>query len=161
MGTPEELEALIEAKPLAQRLAADPATPPLNGHGGDRKADTSTLSDNVDDRGTGAAYLVRRLKRDAPQIAEDMTPSQRAMCAARASELYEEQAKQRMSEGGKAAGKGRPKQGKENLPSPIPSAGQARDQAGKAFGVSGKSVNYATHAGVPGSRRHHPGNRGP
>jgi hypothetical protein len=48
-----------------------------------------------------------------------------------------------MSEGGKAAGKGRPKQGVEKLPPPI-DGGKARDQVGKDFGVSGRSVDYAT-----------------
>jgi len=74
-----------------------------------------------------------------------LTPSQRAMCAARASGLKEklaEQAKQRMSAGGQTAGKGRPKQGKETLPDPI-STGQTRDQLGKAFDVSGRSVGHA------------------
>jgi hypothetical protein len=44
--------------------------------------------------------------------------------------------------GGKSAGKGRPQQGKENLPDPI-TTGQARDHAGKAVGVSGKSIDHA------------------
>jgi hypothetical protein len=55
-------------------------------------------------------------------------------------EIFEERARERMSEGGKSAGKGRPKQGVENLPPPI----KARDEAGAAVGVSGKSVDYAT-----------------
>lgn len=38
-------------------------------------------------------------------------------------------------------GKGQPKQGMENLPHPIADTGKARDQVGKVFGVSGKSVD--------------------
>jgi hypothetical protein len=50
----------------------------------------------------------------------------------RVAKYYEEEAKRRMSEGGKTAGKGRPQQGKENLPYPI-DAGQAHDKAGRDF----------------------------
>jgi ParB-like chromosome segregation protein Spo0J len=68
-----------------------------------------------------------------------LTPSQASMCAARAREIYERDAKERM------------KLGKENLPDPK-QAGQARDLAGKAFGVSGKSVDHAKRVldkGIP------------
>ena len=51
-----------------------------------------------------------------------------------------------MSEGGKTAGKGRPKQGVENLPPPL-DASKARDQAGKAAGVSSKYTDHATRRG--------------
>jgi hypothetical protein len=71
-----------------------------------------------------------------------LTPSQLSMVGARARKWYDDEAKKRMSEGGKAGGKGRPKQGMETLPSP--NSGAARDQAGKAVGVSGRSIDYAT-----------------
>ena len=51
------------------------------------------------------------------------------MVAARARGMYDEAAKERT------------KMGKENLPDPK-AAGQARDAAGKALGVSGKSVDF-------------------
>lgn len=50
------------------------------------------------------------------------------MVGARAREFYDNAAKERQ------------KQGKENLPDPK-LAGQARDAAGKAVGVSGKSID--------------------
>lgn len=59
-----------------------------------------------------------------------LTPSQRAMVGQRAREFYDEQAKLRQ------------KQGRVKLPDPS-SAGHARDQAGKAVGVSGKMIDYA------------------
>lgn len=70
-----------------------------------------------------------------------LTPSQMAMVAGRAREYYDVQAKARMVAGGVRGGESK---GKENLPSPISDASQARDAAGKAFGVSGRSVDYAT-----------------
>jgi hypothetical protein len=69
------------------------------------------------------------------------------MCAARAREIYEKAAKERMSAGG-----GDKKSGVENLPPPIENASTARDAAGKAFGVSGKSVDHAKRViekGIP------------
>lgn len=74
-----------------------------------------------------------------------LVPSQAAMCAARAREIYERQAKerQRLSEGAGI-------KGPANLPDL--SKGDARDKAGKAFGVSGKSVDHATRViekGIP------------
>src|SRR5262249_15514798 len=87
--------------------------------------------------------------------------SQRGMAGARARELYDKRAKERMSEGGKAAGKGRPKQGKENLPDPIPSSGQARDQAaaaairketrGSGMGALRARLRTAASSRTPGS----------
>lgn len=61
-----------------------------------------------------------------------LTPSQASMCAARAREIYEREAKERSKLDNAS---------KENLPDSI--KGQARDIAGKAFGVSGKSVDHA------------------
>ncbi len=69
-----------------------------------------------------------------------LNPSQLSMVAARAREFYDREAKERMREGGRKGGESK---GKENLPSPS-RENQARDQAGKAVGVSGRSVDYAT-----------------
>ncbi len=67
-----------------------------------------------------------------------LTLAQRAMVAARARELYAKQAKdrQRLSEGRGV------KKGPVNLPDL--NQGDARDKAGKATGVSGRTVDYAT-----------------
>lgn len=70
-----------------------------------------------------------------------MTPSERALAAAKARELYDRQAKERQKESGKHHGRGK-EQVMENLPQPNP--GASRDQVGKVFGVSGKTVDYAT-----------------
>jgi hypothetical protein len=48
----------------------------------------------------------------------------------------------RVSEGGRAAGKSRPKQRPVNVPNP--NGGNARDQVGKTVGVSGKLIDHAT-----------------
>lgn len=60
-----------------------------------------------------------------------LSPTQLGMVGARARAIYDEQAKARQ------------KQGKEKLPYPSES-GQARDAAGKAVGVSGKTIDAAT-----------------
>lgn len=77
-----------------------------------------------------------------------------SMVAARVRSVYDAQAKARMVEG---AAKGGQSKGRENLPHP--SEVRARDAAGKAVGVSGKSVDFATRvltlgrfAGVPSQR---------
>jgi hypothetical protein len=63
------------------------------------------------------------------------------MCAARARQIYERQAKERQGKRNDLV---------ENLP---PSeSGKARDKAGAAFGVSGKSVDFAKRViekGIP------------
>jgi len=64
-----------------------------------------------------------------------LTPSQRSMVAARARDMYDAAAKERRTEGGKH-------KDVENLPQAEKS--RARDAAGKAVGVSGKSVDYAS-----------------
>jgi hypothetical protein len=53
--------------------------------------------------------------------------------------MYDKRAKERMTAGG-----GDKKSGRANLPYPIKDTGQARDQAARAFRVSGKSVDAAT-----------------
>ena len=66
-----------------------------------------------------------------------LTPSQWAMVAARARDAYDTRAKERQ----KARKGNQPGATPENLPEL--SKGDARDQAGKDFGVSGRSVDYA------------------
>lgn len=63
-----------------------------------------------------------------------LTPSQASMCAARAREIYERQADKRRRAGVKI-----------DLPENLPEGkkGESRNIAGKAFGVSGKSVDHA------------------
>ncbi len=60
------------------------------------------------------------------------------MCAARAREMYDRQAKERQ----KVRKGSQPGATPANLPE-LPK-GDARDHVGKAFGVSGRSVDYAT-----------------
>jgi hypothetical protein len=74
----------------------------------------------------------------------DLTPSQRAMIAARARELYDKQAKERQQAGGGDKKSASAKSGVANLPPPIQDPGKARDLAGKAAGVSGRTVDHAT-----------------
>jgi ParB-like chromosome segregation protein Spo0J len=84
-----------------------------------------------------------------------LTPSQKAMVAARARKWHDAEAKKRQKEGGRAGGKagrkGQPRSDAdgdaeadkvpENFPEPC---GDARDQAGQMTGVSGRSVDHAT-----------------
>jgi len=65
-----------------------------------------------------------------------LTPSQLSMVAARARELYDQQAKERQREHGKTA-PGKNTSGKFT-------GSDARDAAGKAVGVSGRTVDFAT-----------------
>jgi hypothetical protein len=62
------------------------------------------------------------------------------MVAAAARAIYDEQAAARKVASGKATGRGN-KKVVENLPQ---QKGAARDKAGEAVGVSGKSVDHAT-----------------
>lgn len=68
-----------------------------------------------------------------------LSPTQLSMVGARAMGVYEKQAKERQKEAGKVHGRGMEKV-PVNLPEPI--SGDARDQAAKAVGVSGKSIDY-------------------
>src|SRR5262249_44830340 len=75
-----------------------------------------------------------------------------AMVGARMREMYVRQAKERMSQGGGDKKSQKAKSGKENLPDPIPAAGQSRDKAGELVGVSGRTMDFATkvaRGGVP------------
>lgn len=69
-----------------------------------------------------------------------LTPSQLSMVAARVREIYDAAAKERHKQNGgdRKSGKSAP----ENLPDAV--KGDARDKAGAAVGVSGKSVDFAT-----------------
>ena len=68
----------------------------------------------------------------------NLKTSQRALVAAGFLEYERAQAKARLSASG-----GDRRSGKENLPDPIQSAGQARDKAGARMGVSGRTVDVA------------------
>lgn len=87
-----------------------------------------------------------------------LTETQRGMIGARAKKLYEAQAKERMHEGQKSGGRGHKKNLVENLPPSLAKAngrtvaGKARDLAGEAVGVSGKTIEYGVTVlskGVP------------
>lgn len=71
-----------------------------------------------------------------------LTPSQASMCAARAREIYERQAKERQK-----------RKQSDSVQANFPEQkGQSRDLTGKAFGVSGKSVDHAKRViekGIP------------
>jgi hypothetical protein len=68
------------------------------------------------------------------------------MCAARARELYDEGAKERQK-----------RKPANSVPANLPEQTKtdARDQVGKALGVSGKSVDYATNAPARPRGGHH------
>lgn len=71
-----------------------------------------------------------------------LTPSQKAMVAARVREMYDQAAKERQkAHSGTAPGKG--KTLVENFPQ-VNDGAKARDAAGKAVGVNGKYVDHAT-----------------
>lgn len=83
-----------------------------------------------------------------------LSTTQRAMVAARARDYYAKKAKEREeashSKAGKASGAAR--RGETNDPVNLPGRSDARDAAGKAVNVSGKSVDYATSVlerGIP------------
>lgn len=64
--------AEIERRLTAQEMAASNDVPPLAKHGGDRN--NSDQGDNITlpARGTSKVYLVAKLKRDAPEFAEQL-----------------------------------------------------------------------------------------
>lgn len=71
-----------------------------------------------------------------------LTPSQMSMVGARARDLYDRAAKERQKASGGDRKSGKAKSVQENLPEPI--SGQARDAVGKAVGVSGRMIDFAT-----------------
>lgn len=79
-----------------------------------------------------------------------LTPSQLAMVGARARALYDAQAKARQVEAG-GDKKSANRSVVENLPQPIEDSSRARDAAGKAVGVSGKSIDFATRVLTSGT----------
>lgn len=78
-----------------------------------------------------------------------LSTAQRAMAAAEVKKLLEPEAKERKRAGGKAAGKGRPKQDMANLPQANNST--TRDQAAAMLNVSGRSVDHAATVLTKGS----------
>lgn len=76
-----------------------------------------------------------------------LTPSQLGMVAGRARSYYDAQAKARQKEGGAKGG------GKvmENFPEASAGEQTARDAAGKAVGVSGRTVDFATRVLTQGT----------
>ena len=75
-----------------------------------------------------------------------LSTSQRTMIAAKAVEYEKARANERMQEGGKTAGRGRPQQGMDTRPYPIQGQGTARDKAGAALNVSGRNVDRGQRA---------------
>ncbi len=77
------------------------------------------------------------------------------MVAARAREIYDRDAKERQKAAALIGNKTRHhKEPPVQANLPEPSREQARDQAGKALGVSGKTVDHATTVLEKGSRSH-------
>jgi hypothetical protein len=74
-------------------------------------------------------------------------PAQCATVAARARDGYDEQAKKRQ-ENGQERGRRMRKGIVADLPQSTSESGTARDQAGKALGVSGRTVDFAQGASV-------------
>lgn len=72
-----------------------------------------------------------------------LNESQRATVAAKLKNLLEPEAKERQRDGGKKAGRGRPKKVPANLPEPNGKSFDTRDQAAKLLNVSGRSVDHA------------------
>ncbi len=69
-----------------------------------------------------------------------LTKSQWSMIGADLKGYYDQEAKERMSEGGKKGGESK---GREKVPTPSDPT-RSRDAAGKAVGVSGKLIDHAT-----------------
>src|SRR5438128_9009693 len=65
----EELEVIIQAKPLAQVMAADPECKAFAEPNKTNRHNRSVDNINARPTGTSTSYLVRRLKRDHPAIA--------------------------------------------------------------------------------------------
>ncbi len=77
----------------------------------------------------------------------NLNPGEKAMSAAKAKGIYDRQAKERQ----KARVGNQPGADKEKLPE-LSDSGQARDKAGAAFGISGKTVDYGTKVNNAGTQ---------
>jgi hypothetical protein len=69
LNVPDEAIGLQEVVNKAQQLAADPAVKPAPAHGEIGRGRNRDDNVNSNQGGNSASYLVRRLKRDAPEIA--------------------------------------------------------------------------------------------
>lgn len=67
-----DIEAIVgeRRKREARKMAADPAVKPVQKHGGQKRGEKGCDNITSLERGTSTSYLVRRLKRDHPEIAE-------------------------------------------------------------------------------------------
>ncbi len=83
---------------------------------------------------------------------KDCTASQIAMFAAERQQQLKPAAKERQREGGKTAGRGRPKQD-EKVPAALPEPKETRDQAAEQFGIGARTVNKAANVLEGGCER--------
>src|SRR5689334_5391257 len=70
--------------------------------------------------------------------------SQRAMIGARASDSFDQQAKERQKASGGDKKSGEAKSVVDNWPQPTEERGKARDKAGEVVGISGRTIDRAT-----------------
>jgi ParB/RepB/Spo0J family partition protein len=92
------------------------------------------------------AVEMLRAERDENTCRKDFTPREAVAIGKAIEELEKPKAKERQSEGGKKAGKGRPateKTGGGNLPQPNGDTGKTRDKVAEAVGMSGRTYEKA------------------
>lgn len=80
--TEEVIEALIKSSQDTEALdnfqqLVRRATPAIGSHGGDRRSDSAPKGNRSGNGGTGADYLAARLKRDHPELLEDIGKGKR------------------------------------------------------------------------------------
>lgn len=117
------------------------------------KPQPRTVADTI--ASMNLAPVVSKPSKAESRKAEEAARREASMCAARAREIYEREAKERMT-----VGVNQHTSPPANLPEG--KKGDARDIAGKAFGVSGKSVDHAKparNAQRDHARDHSPGPR--